>query len=162
MVIKVGRLIVAVQIFIVATLTTAEYGALLTALIAFTVFLQTLGLLALAAFPYFLVLNPEAKDLIFRCFLLRSLLVIEAMTDRVCVSGQRLDDCLLMLFFIVDVVAAVLTVALLAAEHLLLETVAVELETAGSFAVATQFNFLLQMFFFVIYLGNYYDVARAL
>lgn len=113
-------------------LAPAEDGALDAALVAFAVFLQALGLLALAAFLDGLRLDPQTEPLGLGQVL--ALLVDEAVN----VAGEGVDDGLLVLFLVGSVVPAGVAVAGLGAEQLLLEALAVELEAAGAFAVAAE------------------------
>ena len=113
-----------------AALAAAEDRALQPGLVALAVFLQALGLLALAALPHRLWLHAQTKPLRLRQVL--SLLIDKP----VHVPGQCIDDRLLMLLLVTGVVAAGVAVAGLRAEQLLLEALAVQLQTPGPLAVA--------------------------
>ena len=110
---------------VVAPFASAENSALSTTLITFTVFFKASGLLAFASFLHLFMLHSQTEDLWLRDVFYLLFLLLKAMGVGVCVSGQSLDDGLLVPFFVIHVVAAVKAVALLAAEHLLLEAFAV-------------------------------------
>lgn len=118
------------SLIIEAPLAPAEDSALDTALVALAVFLEALRLLALAALLHSFRLNAETKALGLGEVL--ALFVDEAVD----VSGEGVDDCLVVFFLVGGVVAAGVAVAALRTEELLLEALAVELEAARSLAVA--------------------------
>ena len=112
------------SLIIEASLTPAEDSALDATLVALTVFLQAFGLFALTAFLDRFRLYAETKAL--GLWEVLALFVDEAVD----VSGEGVDDCLVVLFLISSVVAAGVAVAALRTEELFLEALAVEFQAA--------------------------------
>lgn len=88
-------------------LASTEYSALGTALIAFTVFLQTFGLFAFASFFNCLWLHSKAKAL--SLWQILSFLIDESMY----VPSECINDSLLVFFFVGGMVAAGVAIAAL-------------------------------------------------
>jgi hypothetical protein len=125
-----GEVLPGRALIIEAALAAAEDGALDSALIAFAVFLEAFGLLALAALLDSLGLHPQAEAL--GLWQILAVVVNEAMD----IPGECINDGLLVFLLVGGVVAAGVAVAALRAEELFLEALAVELEASGAFAVA--------------------------
>jgi hypothetical protein len=89
-----------------AALAAAKNGALYSTLIALAVFFETLGLLALAPFLNCFRLYAQTEPLGLRQIL--PLLIIDKSVN---ISGECVDDCLLMLFFVGGMVAAGVAIA---------------------------------------------------
>lgn len=75
------------------------------------------------------------------------------------VPGQRLDDSLLVLGCVLLVVAAVVAVAVLVTEYLLLETFAVQLQAFRPFAVAPKLALTHHVVIFLVNWGQYARIA---
>jgi hypothetical protein len=106
---------------VVTILTLAEWTTSSTILVALTIFLDTMSLTALATLLNFLYLKTKTKPNLLYLLICLNILNIKAIS----VSGKRLDNSLLMLGFIFTMIATAMTVAVLVAEKLLLETLTV-------------------------------------
>jgi hypothetical protein len=129
------------HVFVVLAVETpfasTKNSAFHAALVALAVFLQTFCLLALAPLTHLLVLHTQTKTLaLFYVLVVGQLGVLEPVGVGVGVSGQSLNDGLLVLLLIGGVVAAVEAIAGLWAEGFLLETFTVKFQTSRTFAVA--------------------------
>jgi hypothetical protein len=110
---------------IAATFASAEYGALHPTLITLAIFLQTLRLLTLATFPDLIRLHPQTKPLRVLIHTFSPFLLLKPMS----ISGQGLNNRLLVLLPILLLIPAPVTIAIIRAKQLLLKTLAVELQT---------------------------------
>lgn len=120
---------------VVTVFTLAEHPATHAALAAFAVFLDTVSFSALASLLHLLDLKPQT-ECVFLLLILFLLFFLVHRLEPMRVPGQRLDDRLLVLCGVLLVIAAVVAVAVLVAEYLLLETFAVQLQAFRPFAVA--------------------------
>ena len=147
------------MLFVLAALASAENCARNTAVEAFTVFFKASSAFAFTAFAYLLRLIHylEALLLVWLAVLRLLLLLVEG----VGVPGKGLYNGLSMLFLVISVVSAILTIALWHAQHSSLEALAVQLQTARLLTVAASSGLLSLGRLLFVHAGNY-DVMGPL
>lgn len=131
-----------------------------TTLVTLTIFFQTLCLLALTTLTHLLVLHPQTKSVNLSHFLTLHLhLLLESMTHRMSVPSKRLNNSLLVLILIAYIIAAIVTITALTAEHLLLKALAVQLKATRTLTVTTYLFLFLHLLLLVINMRDYYYIA---
>ncbi len=75
------------------------------------------------------------------------------------VSSKRLNNSLLVLILITYIIAAIVTITALTAEHLLLKALAVQFKTTRTLTVTTYLFLFLHLLLLVINMRDYYYIA---
>lgn len=146
--------------FVIATLTPAKNCAFNTTLIAFTILFKAFSFFALTTFFYFLVFDPQTKDIINRDILIfHFLFELKTMCHGMGVSSECFYNRLLVFLFILLNIAATMAIAIFITIHLFLEALAVQFETSGPLAVAAKFFLFCEyLLLLLINLRDYYYI----
>lgn len=141
---------------IVTVLTFAKYTTWLSALIALAIFLHAVSFPAFAPFSHVFYLKTQTKHHRFLLWILFLLLFnIETMR----ISSQRLNYRLFVSCHVLGMIPTVVTVTVLIAKYLLLETFAIKFQTFWSFTITSDFFLYSELIVLLVNWRNNWCVA---
>lgn len=123
---------------VMTVLTLTKYSTRRLVLVALTIVFYTMRFSALATLLNFLKFESQTECQVFLLWILFLFLWMVNCIKSMCVSGQRLNDCLLMFGHVFLMIATIVAVAIFVAEYFLLETFTIKFEAFGAFTVAAE------------------------